>query len=88
LLRELREAGVEVSYFEAGTLSTKPGSVIKKPLRSVQDCPDMARKRWFWKRHQGKIDGIWLIFVDETWVQVRREQKGNDRESGRLLISS
>ena len=30
----------------------------------------MARKRRFWKRHQGKIDASRLIFVDETWAKT------------------
>ena len=52
-------------------MSTKPGSVIKKSLyASEQDRPDVARKRRFWKRHQGKIDAARLIFVDETWAKT------------------
>jgi len=30
----------------------------------------VARKRQFWKRHQGKIDASRLIFVDETWAKT------------------
>ncbi len=30
----------------------------------------MARKRRFWKRHQGKVDANRLIFVDETWTKT------------------
>lgn len=46
-------------------------SAIKKSLyASEQDRPDVARKRRFWKRHQGKIDASRLIFVDETWAKT------------------
>ena len=30
----------------------------------------MARRRAWWKRHQGKIDPRRLVFIDETWAKT------------------
>ena len=37
---------------------------------SEQDRPDVARRRTWWKRHQGKIDPARLVFIDETWAKT------------------
>ena len=35
-----------------------------------QDRPDVARKRAFWKRVQGRLDPKHLVFIDETWAKT------------------
>lgn len=44
---------------------------FKKSLRaSEQDRPDVARKRRRWKKYQGRIDALRLVFIDETWAKT------------------
>jgi len=42
----------------------------KSVLPSEQDRPDIARKRAFWKTHQGQVDPQRLVFIDETWTKT------------------
>lgn len=42
----------------------------KTVLPAEQDRPDIARKRTRWKAHQGKIDPMRLVFIDETWIKT------------------
>jgi transposase len=37
---------------------------------SEQDRPDVARRRHWWKRYQGRIDPARLVFIDETWAKT------------------
>ena len=37
---------------------------------SEQDRPDIARRRHWWKRYQGRIDPARLVFIDETWAKT------------------
>jgi transposase len=46
-------------------------SALKKSvLPAEQDRPDIARRRLFWRKYQGKIDPYRLVFVDETWAKT------------------
>ena len=42
-------------------------------LPSEQSRPDIARKRAFWKRYQGRVDPKRLVFIDETWTKTNME---------------
>jgi hypothetical protein len=42
-------------------------------LASEQDCPDVARKRSRWQKHQGRIDPRRLVFIDKTWAKTNME---------------
>ena len=54
-----------------GVFSSAKGSALKKTVyASEQDRPDVARRRAWWKRHQGKIDPTRLVFIDETWAKT------------------
>jgi DDE superfamily endonuclease len=47
------------------------GSASKKTVfASEQDRPDVARRRRWWRRHQGRIDPARLVFIDETWAKT------------------
>jgi transposase len=71
LLAELLDRGAKVSYFAVWNIVHRSGRSFKKSLHaSEQDRPDVARKRAFWKRHQGKIDARRLVFIDETWAKT------------------
>ena len=37
---------------------------------SEQDRPEIARRRAWWKKHQGRIDPRRLVFIDETWAKT------------------
>jgi transposase len=37
---------------------------------SEQDRPDIARRRAWWKKYQGRIDPRRLVFIDETWAKT------------------
>lgn len=32
--------------------------------------PDIARRRRFWRKYQGRIDPSRLVFVDDTWAKT------------------
>jgi len=52
-------------------LSTLSASASKKTvLPAEQDRPDIARRRLFWRKYQGRIDPSRLVFVDETWAKT------------------
>jgi hypothetical protein len=47
------------------------GSASKKTVfASEQDRPDIARRRAWWKKYQGRIDPRRLVFIDETWAKT------------------
>jgi transposase len=37
---------------------------------SEQDRPEIARRRAWWKKYQGRIDPRRLVFIDETWAKT------------------
>lgn len=39
-------------------------------LASEQNRPDVARRRWQWRRRQASIDPARLVFIDETWTKT------------------
>ncbi len=39
-------------------------------MPSEQDRPDIARRRYWWKKYQGRIDPSRLVFIDETWIKT------------------
>ena len=39
-------------------------------IASEQDRPDVARRRFQWRRHQASIDPRRLVFIDETWTKT------------------
>jgi transposase len=42
----------------------------KSILPSEQDRPDIARRRYWWKKYQTRIDPSRLVFIDETWIKT------------------
>lgn len=47
----------------------------------------MARKRVFWRRHQGKIDPRRLVFIDETWTKTNMTPIRGWAPKGQRLIA-
>jgi transposase len=46
----------------------------------------VARKRWRWKTHQGKLDPARLVFLDETWAKTNMTRlRGWARRGHKLL---
>src|SRR5579872_460431 len=66
------------------------GSASKKALFATeQDRPDVARKRWRWKTHQGRLDPTRLVFIDETWAKTnmtRLREAGEEPFKARAVI--
>ncbi len=48
----------------------------------------MARRRAWWKRHQGKIDPRRLVFIDETWAKTNMIRTRGWCTRGKPLIAS
>ena len=47
------------------------GCASKKTVHAVeQQRPDVARRRYWWKKYQGRIDPSRLVFIDETWTKT------------------
>ncbi len=47
----------------------------------------MARRRAWWKRHQGKVDPRRLVFIDETWAKTNMIRSHGWCARGRPLIA-
>jgi transposase len=46
-------------------------SASKKSLHAEEATrPDIARKRWWWRKIQARIEASRLVFIDETWVKT------------------
>ena len=47
------------------------GRASKKTVHAAeQQRPDVARRRYWWKKYQGRIDPSRLVFIDETWTKT------------------
>ena len=42
----------------------------KTVLGAEQFRADVARRRYWWKKHQNRIDASRLVFIDETWTKT------------------
>ena len=88
LLAEVRERGVNVSYYGVWHFVTRAGFRSKKSLHaSEQDRPDVARQRERWQRHQGKLDPRHLVFIDETWVKTNMTRTHGRCTTGERLVA-
>ncbi len=47
----------------------------------------MARKRWRWKTHQGRLDPARLVFIDETWAKTNMTRLHGWAPRGRKLLA-
>ena len=64
------------------------GSRSKKSLHaSEQDRPDVARRRFRWRRHQGKLDPARLVFIDETWAKTNMTRTHGRAPCGERLVA-
>ena len=48
-------------------------SASKNVLPNEQDRPDIARKRAFWRKYQGRMAPKRLVFSDEPWTKTNME---------------
>ncbi len=82
--------GVEHGFAvtRCGVFSSAKGSALKKTVSaSEQDRPDVARRRAWWKRHQGKIDPTRLVFIDETWAKTNMIRSRGWCARGKPLVA-
>jgi transposase len=71
----------------SGGFSLRKASASKKSLRAAeQDRPDVARKRARWKKHQGDLDPVRLIFIDETWAKTNMVRTHGRCRRGERLV--
>jgi transposase len=43
---------------------------FKKTIHAAeQDRSGIARRRYWWRKYQTRIEPSWLVFIDETWVK-------------------
>ena len=72
LLAELEMRGIAVSYGTLWNFVHDQELSFKKTVHaSEQQRPDVARRRYWWKKYQGRIDPSRLVFIDETPDRVR-----------------
>jgi len=65
-----------------------PGSASKKTLFAAeQDRPDVARKRRFWKKYQGRLAPERLVFLDETWAKTNMTRTRGWSPQGQPLLA-
>ncbi len=47
------------------------GLSFKKTIHAAeQDRPDVARRRYWWRKYQTRIEPSRLVFIDETWIKT------------------
>jgi transposase len=65
------------------------GKSFKKTLRAAeQDRPDIARRRYWWRKYQPRIEPTRLSFIDETWIKTNMTRLRGWCQKGLPLISS
>jgi hypothetical protein len=71
LVGELAERGVKVDYRSVWNFVPSEKLSFKKTVVARErDRPDVARRRWQRRRHQGRIAPERLVFIDETWTRT------------------
>jgi transposase len=71
-----------------GTSFTPKGLASKKTVRAAeQQRPDVARRRAWWKKYQGRLDPKRLVFIDETWAKTNMAPIRGWGMKGRRLIA-
>jgi hypothetical protein len=71
-----------------GAWCATPGSASKKTLFAAeQDRPNVARKRRFWKKYQGKLAPERLVFLDETWAKTNMTRTRGWSPRGEALLA-
>jgi transposase len=62
-------------------------SASKKSLAaSEQDRADVARRRRWWRRYQGRLDPRRLVFIDETWAKTNMTRTHGRSLRGTRLV--
>jgi transposase len=88
LLAELRERGVTVSCDTLWRFLRAAGISFKKTVfASEQDRPDIARRRAWWRKYQGRIDPRRLVFIDETWAKTNMARTHGWNQRGTPLMA-
>lgn len=52
-----------------------------------QDRPDIARRRYWWKKYQTRIEPSRLVFIDETWVKTNMARLYGWYRKGKPLLA-
>src|SRR5689334_16106091 len=68
------------------SLSTKASALKKSLAASEQDRPDVARRRRWWRRYQGRLDPSRLVFIDETWAKTNMTRTHGRSQRGTRLL--
>ena len=85
---ELLERGIKISYGAVWSFLAAEGLTFKKTLHAAeQERPDVARKRAFWKRCQGRVEPSRLVFVDETWSKTNMTRTHGRAPRGERLVA-
>jgi transposase len=80
-------ASVFVSI-RCGGSSKVAASALKKTLHAAeQDRPDIARRRYWWRKYQTRIEPSRLVFIDETWVKDNMTRLRGWFQKGQALLS-
>jgi transposase len=54
-----------------GTFCGARAKASKKTVHGTEQLrPDVARRRYWWRKYQNRIDASRLVFIDETWTKT------------------
>ncbi|MDE2488784.1 MAG: IS630 family transposase [Alphaproteobacteria bacterium] len=71
LTAELAARGIKTQPRAVWVFLHAEGLSFKKTLLPEEQArPDVARQRIRWQLHQGRVDPLRLVFIDETWVKT------------------
>lgn len=71
-----------------GASSGAWASASKKTIYAAgQDRPDIARRRYWWRKYQTRIEPSRLVFIDETWVKDNMTRLRGWFQKGQALLS-
>jgi transposase len=63
----------------------KAKALKKTVFGTEQTRPDVARRRYWWRKYQGMIDPSRLVFIDETWTKTNMAPLRGWGEKGERL---
>ena len=76
-----------MSYFAVWHFFEHEGISFKKsPHASEQNRPNIARRRAYLKKYQGRLDPTRLVFIDETWAKINMTRTHGRCARGRRLM--
>jgi transposase len=75
-----------LTLLQFGTFSGAKAKASKKTVHGAEQLrADVARRRYWWKKYQNRIDASRLVFIDETWTKTNMAPLRGWGEKGQRL---